>query len=347
MNKYQFYISFNNKPGTASSKAIDDCTAILSSQGYHNLNLNTNLNSKFYFLSIIVAVLKLLFKIRRDSLLAIQYPLLSGNKVFRYIIRLLRLKNVKFIAIIHDLNELRYKQSPEKKPHSDSILLNDYDYIIAHNCLMINWLKHKVVTTPMLPLEIFDYLSEQSVPLKNTINPFNRKIVFAGNLSKSVFIYNLDAIPNWHFNFYGPNIIESNLQNKPNLEWHGCFSATEILSSMNGSFGLIWDGFEINSLDEQDGNYLLFNNPHKLSLYLAAGLPVIVPLNSAVASFVINHQCGLALPALSNLVDLQISPDQYDLYQKNAFRIGEDLKKGVYLKKAILKAEAELLRNRS
>jgi hypothetical protein len=344
MNKYQFYISFNNKPGTASLKAINDCTAILSSLGYRNFNVNVKVDSRFYLLSILIAIVKLLFSIRRNSLLAIQYPLLSGNKTFKYVIRILHARNIKILAIIHDLDELRYKQSTEINLHADSTLLNDYDCIIAHNEIMITWLRSKGVKTAMLPLGIFDYLSDQPDQWKSLKHPFPKKIVFAGNLSKSTFIYDLHVIDSWNFNFYGPNIVLSRLLNKPNLCWGGSLSAEEVLSNMDGSFGLIWDGSNLNFLDEEYGDYLRFNNPHKLSLYLAAGLPVIVPANSAVASFVESNQCGLLLPGLTQLNDLQVSADQFDLFRKNAYRIGQELKKGTYLRQAIVKAEDQFLR---
>ena len=53
-----------------------------------------------------------------------------------------------------------------------------------------------------------------------------------------------------------------------------------------GNLGLIWDGAS-DSSDEDIGmkNYTRYNNPHKLSCYMAAGLPVIVWEKSAISKF--------------------------------------------------------------
>lgn len=344
MNKYQFYISFNNKPGTASSKAIDDCTTILSSLGYENYNLTTKLTSRFYLLSIFGAVLKLLYCVRPNTILAIQYPLLSGNRLFSYVIRLLHIRKVRVLGIVHDLNDLRY-QSPDPGRRSDAILLNDYDAVIVHNQAMISWLRNKGVTSSLFSLEIFDYLSDHPSPLPAAVQPFPRTIVFAGNLAKSTFIYDLDSIRDWQFNLYGPNIERSKLVEKKNVHWRGVLSAEDILVDMEGAYGLIWDGNDLVSLDENYGNYLRYNNPHKLSLYLAAGLPVIVPGDSAVAAFVSANQIGIILNNLQELTGMEISAEQYALYQRNVYRIGNLIQKGFYLKKAIEEAEHDLNKN--
>ena len=342
MKRYQFYISFNSKPGTASSKAIDDCTQILSSLGYQNFNLTAKITNRFYLLSILTAVTKLLFSIRPTDVIAIQYPLLSGNQLFRYMIKLLHARGVKVLAIVHDLDDLRYRSSANATGRSDAALLNDYDAVIVHNQAMMAWLRDKGVTSSLVSLEIFDYLSDQPAAFNEAAGPFTRTVAFAGNLAKSTFIYDLDTISDWQFNFYGPNIELSQLSKKNNLHWGGILSAEAIIAGMDGAFGMIWDGTCLSSLDEQYGNYLRFNNPHKLSLYLAAGLPVIVPKDAAIAAFVVRHQIGLTLADLSSLNGLEISDRQYAQYKKNAFYIGEKLKAGCYLRKAIKKAENQL-----
>src|SRR4051812_21702387 len=105
MLKYQFYISFNDKANTASSKAVQDCSKILSDAGYIDVSINhVSPVPKNYMAGLLKTVGKLLFSIKPGAIVAIQYPLLSGNNLFKYFIRALRFKNVKFFCIIHDLD---------------------------------------------------------------------------------------------------------------------------------------------------------------------------------------------------------------------------------------------------
>ncbi|UXZ08780.1 hypothetical protein F1B95_08005 [Clostridium perfringens] len=53
-------------------------------------------------------------------------------------------------------------------------------------------------------------------------------------------------------------------------------SPKEIVEKIEGDFGLIWDGTSINICDGSFGEYTKFNTPHKLSMYIASEIPVIV-----------------------------------------------------------------------
>jgi hypothetical protein len=63
------------------------------------------------------------------------------------------------------------------------------------------------------------------------------------------------------------------------------------------------------------GEYLKYNNPHKASLYLASGIPIIVWKESALAEFVEEHKCGISVYALNKLKEQLSSIDIKD-YQK-------------------------------
>ncbi|MEI3535629.1 MAG: hypothetical protein V8R16_02480, partial [Bacilli bacterium] len=78
------------------------------------------------------------------------------------------------------------------------------------------------------------------------------------------------------------------------------------------------------------GKYLKYNNPHKLSLYLAAGLPVIVWSKSAIAKFVIDNNVGICVNNLNEIND-KIKKSNYELIRNNAIKIGEKIRKGYFL----------------
>jgi hypothetical protein len=345
MKRYQFYISFNDKAHTASSKAIQDCGDILARAGYENytvLNIRSS-NDKRYLLNVFKIIAALFFRAKPKSIIATQYPLLSGNNLFKYVVKALRLKKVKFFCIVHDLDELRYGTN-HHAPSKEAENLNCYDCIIVHNSKMQTWLIERGVSVPIVVLGVFDYLSsnQNHNPSFDPSNINLKSIAFAGNLSKSTFIYSLSTLNNWHFNLYGPNFSGEKAKLGSNISWKGSFSPEEILNQMEGAFGLIWDGESIDNLDSADGNYLRYNNPHKLSLYLAAGLPVIAPRESAVSALIEEHNLGILVSDLNELEHIDIDNAQYQIFKKNVLSISPGIKSGEYFKAAIAKAESIL-----
>lgn len=298
------------------------------------------------FLSTLIG---LLFKVGKGSVLAVQYPLLSGNRIFKYFIKVLHYRKAKVFCIVHDLNGLRssYPNPPLINPESD--LLNHYDCIIVHNDCMKQWLLESGVKKPMINLGVFDYLatSERQATKQATTqqNEVDRKVVFAGNLGKSTFIYNLHTIKHWHFNLYGPYYTPGKSAVNTRISWMGSFHPDEVIDRLNGSFGLIWDGPDIKNLDNQLGHYLYYNNPHKLSLYLAAGLPVITHKKAAIASFIQDNKLGILVNDLAELDGIVVLHEQYAALRQNVNMVKTKITDGQYLSEAIRTAEA-ILRKR-
>ena len=107
----------------------------------------------------------------------------------------------------------------------------------------------------------------------------------------------------------------------------------------NYHFGLIWDGKSLDTCDGDTGDYTKFNNPHKLSLYLAIGLPVIVWKEAAIAKFVEENKVGVAISSLQELnnLDKVISPDLYQNYLNNITDISAKVRNGYFLSSALKK----------
>jgi hypothetical protein len=340
--KYQFCIRFNNiDANSAASKAVLDCNEILSRNGYkdYTFTVGDNANKKKYYLLLFKELVNFFFAVKRGSIVAIQYPLLSINHVFRHFIKIARLKGVKFYCIIHDVESLRNGGNDKLLIEKEISNLNYFDIVIAHNQAMITWLKENGLRPKTVSLELFDYLGQSAI--KNEVSGFERTIAFAGNLSKSRFIYRLGAIKSWSFNLFGPNFSTD----KPaggNVAWRGSFNPEEIVDALSGCFGLIWDGLEIEKCDDVLGQYLFYNNPHKFSLYMAAGLPVIAPAGSAIASFILRNNVGVLAENLMELDHLTIDDEAYEVMRRNAIGIGDKVKMGYYLQNAIEIVEKEI-----
>ena len=92
--------------------------------------------------------------------------------------------------------------------------------------------------------------------------------------------------------------------------------------------------------DGLSGNYLKMNNPHKFSLYLSSGLPVIVWDQAAVADFVRKEKVGVTVSRIGEIRDVIANMDEksYREIEANARKISRRLISGSYTKAALKKA---------
>jgi hypothetical protein len=343
--KYQFSIFEYNKStnNSAATKAVMDCSVLFTQKGYQNRMITFNNNSKRgfnFYLSAFSGLCKFLLTIKRGSLVGIQYPML--NNVFKYFIIAARIKKIKFFCIVHDIESLRLGAKDEAAVAKECANLNFYNGIIVHNHLMQRWLASHGVKTQMLALEMFDYLVK-TLP-EQPAATFAKSVVYAGNLSKSKFVYLLKHLPSWKFNLYGPNYIET--EQAANTYWNGVFSPSEVVYKLQGDFGLIWDGDRIDGMDDILGNYLNYNNPHKFSLYVAAGLPVIAPAGAAIAAIIERYQIGILVNSLYDLQQIDIDLSEYNAMKNNVRQLQEKVTQGYFFSTALDAVEKQILSDR-
>ena len=83
----------------------------------------------------------------------------------------------------------------------------------------------------------------------------------------------------------------------------------------------------------------MVNNPHKMSLYLVSGMPVIVWSGSAQAEFVRKNGIGLVIDSLSDIQDgiAALTAEDYARMLENARRIGCKLRQGGMTRAALVK----------
>ena len=126
-----------------------------------------------------------------------------------------------------------------------------------------------------------------------------------------------------------------------NMTYCGSFLPNIIPYNLNGSFGLIWDGDTVSECTGLMGEYTRYNNPHKLSMYIAAGLPVIVWKESAIARFVIDNNIGLTV---NNLTEIEgyikkLDNNDYNDFLRNIKKLQKEVCSGYFTNKALTKVE--------
>ena len=140
---------------------------------------------------------------------------------------------------------------------------------------------------------------------------------------------------------YGPNKAATYPKN---ITHYGSFPPDELPAKLTQNFGLVWDGTSIERCDGSFGNYLKYNDPHKTSLYLSSGLPVIIWKEAALADFIVKNQVGLAVDNLAQLDEIlnELTPEEYYQMCQNVAKVAHKMRTGAYLKEAVTKLEHEV-----
>ncbi|KRL07268.1 sugar transferase [Liquorilactobacillus hordei] len=260
-----------------------------------------------------------------------QYPAFNKRTNNKIIDEVKRKDGAQVFLLLHDVESLRLHRDEPEYIAEEIAFFNKSDGIIAHNEEMVKWLKQEGVVKPIVSLGIFDYDNPQSMVEHNK---YEGTVCFAGNLGKSEFLKKIDSeVP---FYLYGPN----QAANYPeNINYLGSYSPEELPKYLKQSFGLIWDGDSLTECNGIFGEYLRYNNPHKASLYLSSGLPVIIWKQAALASFVEQNGLGISINSLTELdkVMSNMAEEKYQEMCKNVRAIGQKIRKGYYIETAVQK----------
>lgn len=268
---------------------------------------------------------RMLRNVEHGTEMIFQYPV-SVPKALPLTIKMMHHKGLKVTFLIHDINAFRYQRDTAK----EVAILNKADRLIVHTDAMKQLLSQHGVTAPMTVLHLFDYLSQDKVVTGGGIMLRKHEVVFAGFLKKSKFLPELCQHPfdGIQFNLYGEKG-DMSFEAFPHIHYKGIFDSNHV-GSISGGWGLVWDGDTITSCKGNLGEYLRYNLPHKLSLYIAADIPVVVWDQSAVAEMVKREQLGLVVSDLRQLPEVihNVSDEQYTTFLTHVQQMGERLRSG-------------------
>ncbi len=308
---------------------------IMHDLGYQNIGLPRAVcsNKVFGFVITLVSMIKVCFNLRPGDILVIQYPL---KKYYTLLCNIAHCRGGKIITMIHDLGSFRRKkltipQEIDRLRHSD--------YLITLNDSMSEWLQSQGCEVPKGSLKIWDYLSSAfAVDSREPVSAYT--VIYAGalNSNKNRFLYELDSLPRrWHLSVYGKGFEADRISGKDYFSYNGFLSADQLISSVRGDFGLVWDGDSYSTCIGNYGEYLQYNNPHKVSLYVRCHLPLIIWEKAALASFVKEEGIGICINSLEELDDVlsMLSSSDYQKMKENVGRISSRLSEGYYFRQAL------------
>lgn len=235
--------------------------------------------------------------------------------------------------MVHDVETLRVYDGNKQFEKDEMEIFNSADGLIVHNSKMAEWLKQHGVTVPITILGIFDYRNDCQ---KNERFEYQKSICFAGNLEKSTFLKKV-KLNDAKLDVYGPSPAQ---KYQKGVTYCGVYTPDDLPNHLNENFGLIWDGDEMSACTGVFGNYMRYNAPHKTSLYLSSGIPVIIWKEAAMAEFVSENEVGIAIENLNDLDNVLQKVDDagYRKMKSNALNLAERLRSGSYVKEAVRKA---------
>ncbi len=280
-------------------------------------------------------------QLSKGDILFIQHPMPSSEIVY-HSVKKLKAKGVYVVMIIHDLYTIRENKDISKR-HCyvrDFLLPNECDVVISHNVHMTNKLKSLGMDQcRFVDLGIFDYIWQKNASDETNIE-LSENIIIAGNLSrqKSGYLYDTSWLSdNITIELYGANW---DGEASEQIHYHGNFNPDDLPEKLEKGFGLVWDGYSSTGCKGSYGDYLKINNPHKASLYLSVGLPVIVWRESAMADFVAENGIGLCIDDLEDIKTILESLTESELQNiyENVARVSAKIRSGMFFEEALSEA---------
>ena len=337
---------------TAGVKARDDADAILSGDGWEQIvfqfdtaaetkGLLDTLHTHFRNYKVWADRMK---RLKSGDTLLIQFPIKNHSVFISRLISKYVKKGVRIVLLIHDLESIRlalrddipFKQKLRLDIEEGKVM-KSASTIIVHNDAMKKLLISKGYDPKKLSvLGLFDYLIPDFDARKGELAGHfakDKPVIIAGNLKrhKAEYVYHLPQTQ--QFNLYGIGYED---ENKENICYHGSFEPDDLPFVLEGSFGLVWDGECAETCSGVYGQYLKVNNPHKTSLYLATGIPVIVWKQSALAPVIEKNGLGIAVQSLHEIPEVlaEMTDEEYANILAKTAQLSGKLRRGGFLRHA-------------
>jgi hypothetical protein len=309
----------------AGYKARADVTRFAGEVGFEVIPYHGNATIARRAVGSLSNAVVFLRRARRMRSLLVQFPIGSTQAMLLRLLRIIS-RDVTVTFLIHDIESLRSGAALSREEASMFRLAHR---IIVQTPAMRDWLAGHGFETDLI-LGRFDYgIEGEADPV--TLAAGRVSVVFCGNLAKSGFLRGSFKVPDG-VDFLGYGIGQEKLAQP--WKWAGKFDPSRPPTFENESWGLIWDGPEVAACCGPLGEYLRYNAPHKLSLYLAMGLPVICWSRSAIADHVVSRGLGIVVDGLDD-IGQGIASVCYETLRSNVRRASDEVRNGASTKRVL------------
>ena len=280
----------------------------------------------------------ILAAVGKEDMVIFQSPSWNGIGFDRALLeRLNAYRKTKKIFFLHDVPPLMFESNRDfLGEHIE--LFNQADLLIVPSQKMAEFLAGEGLTVQKIVVQrMWDF----PVSIDASVTPQFRKVMnFAGDTNRDKFSF----AKGWNYDSVKLAVTarEGDWEHGANIEFLGWIQDQNILSNVirkNGGFGLLW---------AEDGywkEYMKLNANSKLSLYLAAGLPVMVPKSIPEAGTILRKNLGLAVESLDEAVEIVegMEEGRYQQMVQNVGQFAELIRGGFFTRKALTDAVFYLL----
>ena len=252
-----------------------------------------------------------------------QFPTWNGLKFDRALVDRIIAYHGNVAIFIHDVPSLMFESDRYLMPEIAD-LYNQAEVLVAPSYAMKEFLLENGVRANMkfVVQEIWDFTTDidfmDSPRLKKEIH-------FAGDLGRFLFPHEWDYdIP---LKLYSDKICTGKT-----VQCMGWMNPTALLLELaKGGFGLMWYG------DEYMHQYMKYNNNTKMSAYLAAGIPVIVPFGISNQYLIEGIHLGIVGESLEEAVEKvrSITEQEYQEYVSHVGKFAALLRNGYFTRKLL------------
>ena len=293
---------------------------------------------------------------QNGAMLLLQFPFQDLYYFYPRYLEKAKKRGIRLAYLVHDVERLRENYNSSRHEKELEFLCRNADAVIVHNSVMREYFVEELGMEPdkVITLGIFDYLGEEpadrdpnSEKIRNEDmdsagrKKYRNKIYIAGNLDtgKTGYLKYLPELKDLQFELYGVNCPDS-LKRAENIHYNGVAEPEKLPGLLKGGFGLVWDGESPDTCSGYFGEYLRYNSPHKLSLYLAAGIPVVIWEEAAQAAFVKENGVGITVSSLREAAEkIAAAEEHYREMEESARKLAVQLREGCYTKQALKRAE--------
>lgn len=264
--------------------------------------------------------------IQAGDIVICQFPTWNGLKFERILLEHIRVYRAHVVIFVHDFEPLMLEAWRHKFQETID-LYNQAEVLIVASYALRDYMLENGIRKDMkfVIQEIWDYPTDICFMDKPILK---KEIHFAGHAEKFTFINGW----NYEVPLTAYSSASCSGENMRNRGWMN--PSTLLLELSKGGFGLVW------SENETVYQYIKFCNSTKTSLYLAAGIPVIVPRGISNQYLIEENHLGIAVDSLEEAVEKVrgMTEEEYAGYVAHVGKFAPLLRQGYFAKKLITEA---------